>query len=132
MLSTGPLGLHYGADLFAGVLGIKIVENIADHGKIVVSFGAVHGVVHRDKTNIVAGEDDFRKTSDLQIVPPEAAHVFDNPGADQALFHQRKSLLDTGTIKVCPGVPVIHQDAGISEAMVCGVVGEDGFLRCNV
>ena len=70
-----PIGSHYGTDLLAGILGIEIVKNIADHGKIVIPFGAVYGVVHRNKAHVIAGEHDLRIAPDLQIISPETAHV---------------------------------------------------------
>ena len=37
-------------------------------------------------------------------------------------------LLDAGTIEIRPGVSVVHQYAGISEAMIRGITGENKFL----
>lgn len=59
MLATGSLGFHNGADLFAGIFGIKIVKNIANYGKIVVPFGTVHRIVDGDEPHIIARKDDF-------------------------------------------------------------------------
>ena len=59
VLATGSLGFHNGANLFAGIFCIKIVKNIANYGKIVVSFGTVHRIVDGDEPHIVARKDDF-------------------------------------------------------------------------
>lgn len=85
-------------------------------GKIVVSALTVHTIVDGNEPNIIAGKDDFRIAADLQIIPPQTAHILDDPGADQALLHQRKPFLDTGTIEVRPGVPVIDQHTSVREA----------------
>ena len=59
MLAAGSLGFHNGTNLFAGIFGVKIVKNIANYGKIVVSFGTVHRIVDGDEPHIVARKDDF-------------------------------------------------------------------------
>ena len=59
MLAAGSLGFHNGADLFAGIFGIKIVKNLANYGKTVVSLGAVHRIVDGDEPHIVTRKDDF-------------------------------------------------------------------------
>ena len=131
VLAAGSLCFHNGTNLFAGIFGIKIVKNIANYGKIVVSFGAVHRIVDGDESHIVAGKDDFRKPADLQIVSAKSAHVLNNPSANQTLLHQGKPLLDPRAVEVRPGVPVVHQHLGIRETVGSGVAAEDVSLICN-
>ena len=131
VFTAGASGFQNGANLFAGIFCIKIVKNIANYGKIVVSLGAVHRVIHGDKARIVAGKNDFRIPANLQIVSAKSAHIFDDPGSKQTLFHQRKPLLDTGTIEVRSGVPVVNQHLGIREAMGRGVAAEDASLTLD-
>ena len=117
--------------MFLRIFGVKIVKNIANYGKIVISFGTVHRIVDGDEAHIVARKDDFRKPADLQIVSAKSAHVLNDPGADQALLHQGKPLLDTGAVEIRPGVPVIYQHLGIRETVGSGVAAEDASLICN-
>lgn len=46
-----------GADSFAGVTGMKIVEQIAKRSKIFVSFVAVHAAVDGEIPNITLGKE---------------------------------------------------------------------------
>ena len=131
VLAAGSLGFHNGANLFTGIFGIKIVKNIANHGKIVVPFGTVHRIVDGDEAHIVAGKDDFSKPTDLQIVSTKSAHVLNNPSANQALLHQGKPLLDPRTVEVRPGVTIVHQHLGIRETVGSGIAAEDASLICN-
>lgn len=116
---------------FDNVRGGHFIKNIANYGEIVISFGTVHRVIHGDEAHIVAGEDDFRKPADLQIVSAKSAHVLNNPSANQTLLHQGKPLLDTGAVEVRPGVAVVYQHPGIRETVGSGVAAEDASLICN-
>ena len=75
MLAAHSLGLDDGAHFPAGILGIEVVEQVADRGKITVAMFGIHAVVHGDESHIHAGEYDLCVVSNLQIVPAEAAHV---------------------------------------------------------
>ena len=49
MLAAHTFGLEHGADFPAGVAGVKLVHNVAEGGKIIVAFQAVHTVVNGDQ-----------------------------------------------------------------------------------
>ena len=49
MLAAHTFGLEHGADFPAGVTGVKLVHNVAEGGKIIVAFQAVHTVVNGDQ-----------------------------------------------------------------------------------
>jgi hypothetical protein len=109
----------------------RVLKKVTKRGEIVSSPGTVHTIIDGNEPHIEAGKNDFRIPTHLQIVAPETAHVFDDPGADQALLHKGKTLLDAGTVEVRSGIPVIHQNAGVREALVSGVSGQNGPLIGN-
>ena len=121
VLAAGASGFQNGPNLFACIFGVKIVKYVADWRKIVRPSGAVHPVIDGDKAHIVARKNDFRILADKQIISAKSAHVLNDPSANQALLHEGKALLDTGTIEVRPGVPIVYQNAGICEAVVGGI-----------
>ena len=49
MLAAHAFGLKHRADFPAGVAGVKLVHNVAEGGKIIVAFQAVHTVVNGDQ-----------------------------------------------------------------------------------
>ena len=132
VFAAGAAGLHHRTHLFTGILGIKIVKKITERGKIVISTLTVHSVIDGDEPHIVAWKNDFRVPADLQIVSAKSTHVLDDPGTNQALLHQRKPLLHTGTIEVRPGIPVIHQNPGVSEAPFYREASQDISLRSDL
>ncbi len=81
MFAAGAAGFHHGTDLFTGVLGIKIVKKITKRGEIIVSTLTVHPIIDGNESHIIAGKNDFRITTDLQVVPSKTAHVLDDPSA---------------------------------------------------
>ena len=41
----------------------------------------VHPIIDGNESHIIAGKNDFRITTDLQVVPSKTAHVLDDPSA---------------------------------------------------
>ena len=58
---------HDGADFLAGIAGIKIVEQVAERGKIVATFIAIYTVIDCDITNVTLGKETFGVVADFQI-----------------------------------------------------------------
>ena len=65
MLAAIAFRTHDGAYLFAGILGIEVVEQIPERCKIIVPFCTVHAIMDGDETNIITRKDQFRVLSDL-------------------------------------------------------------------
>ncbi len=53
-----------------------------------------------------------------QIVTTKAAELFEQSAAYKPLFDKLKAFLYAGTIDVCPGIPVIHQNFQICVPML--------------
>ena len=61
---------------------------LAHRGKIAVASLGIHAVVHGDEPDVHAGEYDLSVMTNLQVVAPEATHVFHDDRADLSCFHQ--------------------------------------------
>ena len=69
-LTVPHAGIKDRLDLVAGVLGIKLVHDIEERGKVVVGgVIAVYAVIDSDEAHILLGEKDFRIKSNFQIIP---------------------------------------------------------------
>ena len=115
MLSAVTFRPHDRAHFFTGIFGIEVIEQIAERCEIIVTLGTVHTVMNGDETNIIAWKNQFRVLSYLQIVSTEAAHILDDEGFNQSLFHKGKCFLDAGTIEVRPGITIIHENPDVDE-----------------
>ena len=49
----------------------RVLEQVAERGKIVVAFCAVYSVINCDISNVTLHEKDFRIVADFQIIPPQ-------------------------------------------------------------
>ena len=101
-----------------------VLEQITDCGEaFAVSPVAVHTVIDGDKADIVARKNNIRILSNGQIVTPKAAEVFDQPTAHKTLLDKCNAFLHTGTVKVRPGITVIHQNFQVCIPMIMGISG---------
>ena len=129
MLAAHSLGLDDGAHFPAGILGIEVVEQVADRGKITVAMFGIHAVVHGDESHIHAGEYDLCVVSNLQIVPAEAAHVLHNDRADLPRFHQGEQFLHRQTVEVGASIAVVHEESRAGEAVIVSILLKQCSLR---
>lgn len=101
-----------------------VLEQVTDCGEsIAVSTLTVHAVVDGNEANIVAGEDDVGVLAYGQIVTTEAAEVFAELAAHQALLDEFKALLYAWALEVRTGITVIHQHFQVRVAMISCVSG---------
>lgn len=101
-----------------------VLEQVADRGKALsVPALAVHAVVDGNEPHIVAGEDDVGVLAYGQIVTTEAAEVFAEPAAHQALLDEFKALLYAWALEIRTGITVIHQHFQVRVAMISCVFG---------
>lgn len=69
-LSVPHTGVKDSLDFVTGVFGVKLVHDIEERSKVVVSgVIAVNAVIDSDEAHILLGEKDFRIESDFQIIP---------------------------------------------------------------
>ena len=131
VLAAGASGFQNRTNLFTGIFGIKIVKKITKRREIVISPFTVHSVIDGDEADIITRKNNFCILAHLQVISAKSAHIFNNPCADQSLFHQGKPLLDTGAVEVRSSVPIVHQNACVCEATFGGISGQDSPLIGN-
>src|SRR5699024_1897795 len=75
VLAAHALGLEHGADFPAGIAGVKLVHDVAEGRKIIITFQTVHTVVDGDQPDTALPQN-LHDLTDFQIVTPQAAHIF--------------------------------------------------------
>ena len=128
MLSAHALCFDNRSYFSAGILGIEVVEQVADWGEIAVSMLGIYAVVHGDESHIHAGEYNLCVVSNLQIVPAEAAHVLHNDRADLPRFHQGEQFLHRRTVEVGASIAVVHEESRVGEAVIVSILLEQCSL----
>jgi hypothetical protein len=112
-----------GLDLVAGVLGVKLVHDVQKWGKVVIGgIRAVNAVVDSNEAHILFREQNFRIETDLQIVPPEAAHILDNDSPDVPGLDLSNQRLKAWAIEIHTRIAVVSKMAYIGESAFSGVV----------
>ena len=118
-LTRLALCLEHRTDFLAGVLGIKLVENVDERGQIAfLLIGAVHTVVDGDEADIRLRECYLGVEADLQVITTQAAHVLDDDRSDAACIHLSNHALEVRSVEGCAAVPVIYKEAGVAETIV--------------
>lgn len=108
------------------LLGVEVVEQIAERGEIIVPFVTVRAVIDGDILNIALGKEALGLVAHFQIVPPHAGHVLDNDGFDLSCLGQPDHFIPAWTVKRHPGNAVVDENRGIGETAV-SCVFQKGF-----
>ncbi|TCL44027.1 hypothetical protein EDD78_10364 [Harryflintia acetispora] len=108
---------------FTCIFCVKIIEQIAEWGKIIIAFGAVHAVIDCDIAHITLYEKDFRIVTDFQIVTPQARHIFDYDCSHISGFNLCYHAVKIRAVKGYAGNTVINEKCWISKAVVSSVFG---------
>lgn len=94
-----PLTFHV-ALIFLLILGVHLIEHVADDGKLAVAAYAFHTVVHGDKINAILRKQHFHVHPHLQIVPAKPGHIFDDDTLDFTRFNIGKQSPEAGAVEV--------------------------------
>ena len=100
-----------------------VLERVPYGDAVINAVDRVHAVVDGNEPHIVAGEDDVSILAYSQVVTTEAAEVFAEPAAYQALFDEFKALLYAWALEIRTGITVIHQHFQVRVAMISCVSG---------
>ena len=102
---------------------IHFIQNI-QHGRKLQAVGTavVHMTVNSDKSHIFLFEIDFGIKTRLQVIAPDAAHVFDQYRSDFPAVNIRHHLLPARTFKVSSAESVVRIMPAVFKA-VCGGIG---------
>ena len=118
--------------LFAGGLGIPLVKQIGKGGKLIAVFALrVHIVQYGDKADAGFGVEDFLIPAYADMLPPEAAQILCGDAVDLAGLHIVHHPLKIRTLEIRPAPSVIHIFAYDVQAVLAGILPEDGALRFN-
>ena len=106
------------------------LNKISQRVKIVVHAlaGTVHIIVDSDKADTLLREQHFCIKPHLQVISPQPRHILDDHCAYFPGFNVRKHGLKTGSLEVCPGIPVIGVPAQIGKSILFCVGFEYPFL----
>ena len=108
-----------------------VLEQIAEWGKIIVSFIAVHNVIDGDIPNVTFRKETFGIVADFQIVPSHAGHIFDNDGFDFSGLGQTNHFIPARPIKRHPGHSIINEKCRIGETIIGCILQKDFLLIGN-
>lgn len=109
-----------------------VLHDVAEGRKIIVALVAVHAVIYGDKPNIVVREIGVGIVADLQIVTPQAGHIFYDHGGYITGLNILQHILKARTIEICSCVAVICIAARVGETVFLRVFGEQFLLRCDL
>ena len=125
-------GLENGLYLPAGIAGVKFVHNVQKRGEIVIPLlVAVDTIVDSDEAHTLVSEHDIGVKADLEIVPPEAAHVLDDDRCHVPGLHLGNHGLEALSVKGRAAHSIIGEVADIGKAIPLGIVLQKCLLIQN-
>ena len=121
-------------DLFAGISTVKLVKKVQethDIGAAVIVAG-VNAVVEGDEPAPDGRKQVVRILPKFDVVSAEPGKVFYKNDIDSFGLCVLDQPLDTGPLKICPGVSVINIDVNLIPAPVANILLKQELLRCIV
>ena len=129
-LTRLPFRLKHSADFPAGILGVKLVEDIDERGHVVLCLvRAVHTVVDGNEPHVSVGKNHLGIHADLQVVTSKAAHILDDNRSDLPVIHQIHQALPVRPVKRRSAVSVINEKGYVRESVIIGILLENRFLK---
>ena len=123
--------LFRGAGLFAGLLGVVLVEKI-DYGHHVGAWvfvvATIVAVRDGNKAHAQARKDFFHVLAGADVVASEPREIFDDDGVDTPALGVLQELRERGTLEIRAGVSVVNVLIHHHEAVMVGEVREDFSL----
>ena len=129
--NPGPAPHLIGSALFpAAIPQIPLVHHVKEWRKFPGALHiAVHAVGNSDKAHIMLAKHNLGIEASLQIVAPDSAHILGDHTADLSGLNVRNHLFPARAFKAAAGPAVIRIMDAVSEAMLCGIVLQEPFLR---
>ena len=119
--------------LFAGVLCVPLVHNVAEWGEVVVRLVfTVHAVIDRYKTDAQLRETDFRVKPYFQVVAAEPGHILDDHHTHQSGLNIGQHFLKPRPLEIRPGVSVILINLVVGDTMLFCISGQYFDLRLDL
>ena len=127
--TTLRLHLLDGTNLFAGILGMKLICPVADGIEVTAAFHQrVHTVVDRNKADALLREVDLRVVAYLKILSAQPGHILDDQGLHLSGFDHLDDLLPGGAVKVGAGVAIVSEEQGVFKTTVLCVLLQQELL----
>ena len=96
----------------------RVLHNVQKRGKVVISLlVAVDTIVDGDKPNALVSEHDIGVKANLEIVPPETAHVLDDDGCHVPGLHLGNHGLEAVPVEGRAAHSIVREVADIGEAV---------------
>ena len=122
-------GAEDGLDFVAGVPAVELVHDVEKGREVVLlGLGAVDAVVDGDEPHALVGEHDLGVEANLEIVPPEAAHVLDDDRADVARLDLPHHGGEAWAVEIDAAVAVVSEVPEVGKALLTGVGFEVSLL----
>ncbi len=113
----------------AGVTGIPFCHNIEERSKLTrFSILTVDVIADGNKADAMLTEKHFGIKTDLQIIPPNSAHVFYNNNVDISGFNFRNHFLKAFAVKGGAAYTVITEMTATCETASCCEIFKDFLL----
>ena len=106
--------------LFRNILGVPLVHNIAERGKLIFTLVAVHAVRHGHQPHIMLGKELLSELADLDIVAAQPGEVFDKHRRDIPGFNGRQHFLEVLALHGGACDPVIYEKDRVGVALFLG------------
>ena len=110
----------------------RVLDDIAEGGKLIVALGAVHAIIHSDKVNIVLREHDFGIHTHLQIVTAETGHILDDNTLDDTCLNIGDHFLKPRTVERRTRNTVVDIKSEVGVSVFKSVLLQDFLLERNL
>ena len=122
----GALGLdgHVAAVVFV----YQIFERDVHAARVTFEAITVKFVAERNKARMKQREHTLDEIAGFDAVAPETGKVLDDDAVDLVLPHHLDEFLDLGPLKVCTGVPIVHE---LDDLRVCRLWHGGGVFMEN-
>ena len=114
--------------LFAYIPAVPLVKKVANRSKLVFSLVCVYSVGDRHKAYVVLGEKFLRQASNLDIVAPETAEVFDEHRRCFAEFELGYHVFIARPVHCNAGDTVVEKVNEVCIALFLGNLGQQLLL----
>ena len=117
MFTRHSLCTKHGFDLFAGIFGVPLVDNVPEWRKFIAFLLTVHHVVDCNKANPLLLKQYLGIVPDHDVVSSESRHILDDDRLYFTALNITEHPLKRGAIKVSPRIPVIHIEHRVQECV---------------
>ena len=117
------------SDLFACVLCIPLVHNVAERREVAVGLdGIIDVIVDGNEMNARLSEVNLAVIANFQIISSKSRHIFDNDRSDISRVNILYQFLERRTIEIRAGITIVHIELNVAETFLLGILSEHFLL----